>query len=182
MLKALHIGNFKAFGEVQHIPIRPITLIYGANSSGKSSILHSLLLANHALFASDRSLDVHYPRLSNSVDLGGFRHYIHQHDPQSHFTLGVDTDITDLPVRTAEFFSPAKQVSLFYNVGGPMNYLTRLGDFVSLHSPHVASFMLLLDKALFLTARVSGNIIVNTEHPFCLALVGRILEEADLPG
>jgi AAA15 family ATPase/GTPase len=45
MLTGLSIGNFKAFGETQHVPIKPLTLIFGANSSGKSSIIHSLLLA-----------------------------------------------------------------------------------------------------------------------------------------
>jgi len=48
MLTAIRIGNFKAFAEAQRIPIRPLTLIYGANSSGKSNILHSLILAHHA--------------------------------------------------------------------------------------------------------------------------------------
>ncbi len=40
MLTALHLGNFKAFAETQRIPIRPLRLIYGANSAGKSSIIH----------------------------------------------------------------------------------------------------------------------------------------------
>jgi len=53
MLTAIRIGNFKAFAEAQRIPVRPLTLIYGANSSGKSSVLHSLVLAYHALETSD---------------------------------------------------------------------------------------------------------------------------------
>lgn len=57
MLTALRIGNFKAFAESQRIPVRPLTLIYGANSSGKSSVLHSMILARHALETGD--LDVH---------------------------------------------------------------------------------------------------------------------------
>jgi hypothetical protein len=43
------LGNFKAFADTQHVPIRPWTLIFGANSSGKSSVLHGLLLARHAM-------------------------------------------------------------------------------------------------------------------------------------
>ncbi|HQO21223.1 MAG TPA: DUF3696 domain-containing protein [Acidobacteriota bacterium] len=42
MLKSIKISNFKAFGPEQTIPIKPLTLIYGANSSGKSSILQSI--------------------------------------------------------------------------------------------------------------------------------------------
>lgn len=39
------LGGFMAFKHIQFIPIRPITLIYGANSAGKSSILKGLRYA-----------------------------------------------------------------------------------------------------------------------------------------
>src|SRR4051794_25393125 len=48
VLTSLSVGNFKAFAETQHVPIRPLTLIFGANSAGKSSLIHSLLLARQA--------------------------------------------------------------------------------------------------------------------------------------
>ncbi|MBI1923818.1 AAA family ATPase [Candidatus Poribacteria bacterium] len=77
MLTALRLGNFKAFADTQHIPIRPLTLIFGANSSGKSSLIHGLLLAQHA--QKEGELDVHRtPIGGESVDLGGFRQYVHQ--------------------------------------------------------------------------------------------------------
>ena len=44
MFKKITLENFKGFATNQSIEIKPITLIYGANSSGKSSILQSLLL------------------------------------------------------------------------------------------------------------------------------------------
>ena len=44
MLKHLILQNFKAFGARAVFDFAPITLIYGRNSSGKSSILQSLLL------------------------------------------------------------------------------------------------------------------------------------------
>ena len=79
MLNAIRIGNFKAFADTQRIPIRPLTLIYGANSSGKSSILHSLLFARHVLETGD--LDVFETEISGeSVDLGGFRQFIYHHE------------------------------------------------------------------------------------------------------
>jgi len=78
-LCALCIGNFKAFAETQYVPIRPLTIIYGANSSGKSSLIHSLLLANHAL--ENGNVDVHQTRIGgDSVDLGGFHQFVHGHD------------------------------------------------------------------------------------------------------
>jgi predicted ATPase len=68
MLTALRIGNFKAFAEARWIPVRPLTLIYGANSSGKSSVLHSIILARHA------------QETGELVDLGGFRQYVHRRE------------------------------------------------------------------------------------------------------
>ena len=35
ILSALHIANFKAFATAQRLPLRPITLIYGANQRGE---------------------------------------------------------------------------------------------------------------------------------------------------
>ena len=79
MLTAIRIGNFKAFAETQRIPIRPVTLIYGANSSGKSSVLHSLILARHAQETGD--LDVYLSNVGGeAVDLGGFRQYVHRRE------------------------------------------------------------------------------------------------------
>ncbi len=50
---ALRIANFKAFASSHRVPLRPLTLIYGANSAGKSSILHALALAHHAVETDD---------------------------------------------------------------------------------------------------------------------------------
>ncbi len=89
MLTGLHIGNFKAFAEVQRIPIRPLTLIYGANSAGKSSLLHGLLLGAHAMKTGE--LDVHQPAdAGDSVDLGGFHQYVHRGDLRRQVEWGVD--------------------------------------------------------------------------------------------
>ena len=43
MITDLWIENFKGIGKRQHIPLRPITLLFGANSAGKSAVLHALL-------------------------------------------------------------------------------------------------------------------------------------------
>ncbi|MSU21586.1 MAG: hypothetical protein EXS30_09350 [Pedosphaera sp.] len=88
-LTALDLGNFKAFADTQHLPIKPLTLIFGANSSGKSSLIHSLLLANHALAKGE--FDVHQPEIGEqSVNLGGFAEFVHQHEltrSSSHFEI-----------------------------------------------------------------------------------------------
>jgi len=116
MLTALRIGNFKAFAESQRIPVRPLTLIYGANSSGKSSVLHSLVLARHAQETGD--LDVHRTNVGGeSVDLGGFRQYVHRREANRRVEWAVDLDTSSFRDRLAELFAPVKQVTMLLNLG-----------------------------------------------------------------
>jgi hypothetical protein len=92
VITELRIGNFKAFGETQRVPIKPLTLIFGANSSGKSSIIHSLLLAHHGMETGE--YDVGRPELvGDGVDLGGFRRYVHRHDPRSTVKLCLEINV-----------------------------------------------------------------------------------------
>lgn len=49
MLTEFSIGNYQAFSTPQRVPLKPITLIFGPNSAGKSSLLRSLLVARHAI-------------------------------------------------------------------------------------------------------------------------------------
>ena len=116
MLIALRIGNFKAFAESQRIPVRPLTLIYGANSSGKSSVLHSFILARHAQETGD--LDVHRTNVGGeSVDLGGFRQYVHRREANRRVEWAMDLDTSSFKDRLAELFAPVKQVTMLLNLG-----------------------------------------------------------------
>ena len=45
MITGISIENFKGIREPVEIELRPLTLLFGANSAGKSSILHSLQYA-----------------------------------------------------------------------------------------------------------------------------------------
>ncbi|HDX8356083.1 TPA: DUF3696 domain-containing protein [Aeromonas dhakensis] len=44
MLKKINLKNFKGFQNLENLEIKPITILCGANSCGKTSIIHSLLL------------------------------------------------------------------------------------------------------------------------------------------
>src|SRR4026207_1836490 len=79
VIRTLRIGNFKAFADSQQVPLRPLTLIFGPNSAGKSSIIHSLALAHHASLTGE--LDTQRTEIGGeSIDLGGFRQYVHRRD------------------------------------------------------------------------------------------------------
>lgn len=79
MFTEIGIENFKAFGKMQRIPLKPITLLYGPNSSGKSSFLQSLLLFKQTLEEAQNNEAALISR-GTQVDLGGYSEFIHKHD------------------------------------------------------------------------------------------------------
>lgn len=116
MLTAIQIGNFKAFAETQRIPIRPLTLVYGANSSGKSSILHSLIFARHAWETGE--LGAHRTNLGGeAVDLGGFRQFIHRRELNRRLEWSAELDTASLKGRLLELLSPVKKVTVSIDIG-----------------------------------------------------------------
>lgn len=78
--------NFKAFASSGPIILRPITLVYGPNSSGKSSLLQSLLLLKQTLDEAENPETLLLPK-GNLVDLGGYREFIYRHDPELPFSI-----------------------------------------------------------------------------------------------
>ncbi|MGE0825347.1 MAG: DUF3696 domain-containing protein [Candidatus Binatia bacterium] len=86
-LREYQLTNFKAFAGPETIPIRPITLIYGPNSSGKSSILQSLLLLKQTLEEADSSTSL-LPT-GKLVDLGDYREFVHRHDVSKKFSFKI---------------------------------------------------------------------------------------------
>ncbi|MCK9276235.1 MAG: AAA family ATPase [Syntrophales bacterium] len=116
MISGLTIGNFKAFSETQHIPIRPITIIFGPNSSGKSSIIHSLILAHEALRTGN--LDINRTELGgDSIDLGGFKQYIYNRDADRSMEYRISLRSELFEGRLKEIFHSAKEVMIEITVG-----------------------------------------------------------------
>ena len=93
MLREYRLTNFKAFGETVTIPIRPLTLIFGANSSGKSSISQSLLLLKQTLKEAENPNTALLPK-GSLVDLGTYRDFVHRHEMERDFEFRVRFDLT----------------------------------------------------------------------------------------
>ena len=54
MLTELRIKNFKAWKDTGAVRMAPLTVIFGANSAGKSSLGHLLLALKQTTLLSDR--------------------------------------------------------------------------------------------------------------------------------
>ncbi|MCG7852273.1 MAG: AAA family ATPase, partial [Methanosarcinaceae archaeon] len=108
MINSLYIGNFKAFAETQKIPVKPITLIFGANSAGKSSIIHSMALVHEALRTGE--LDLFRTELGgSSIDLGGFRQYIHRRQANRRMDWRLTLDTSKFQGRLKELLEPVSE-------------------------------------------------------------------------
>jgi len=90
MITDLWIENFKGIGKRQHIPLRPITLLFGANSAGKSTVLHALLAFREIV--TNRNFSLHDTISGeHTISLGGIEQVLHR-------TAGSRADMMTLAV------------------------------------------------------------------------------------
>ena len=86
-LTRIEVQNFKGIGNRQQIQLRPITLLFGPNSAGKSTILQALLYLREILERGNIDPDVTIT--GGFIDLGGFATLVHNHQLDRAVTLKV---------------------------------------------------------------------------------------------
>lgn len=79
MLTKLHLKNFKAWKDTGSIRLAPLTVIFGANSAGKSSLGHLLLALKQTAMSTDRKRALHLGDAGTLIDLGTFADCLHRH-------------------------------------------------------------------------------------------------------
>lgn len=90
MLTSLRIQNFKAWKDTGPMRLAPLTVIFGTNSSGKSSLGHLLLALKQTVQMADRKRALHLGDENALIDLGTFADCLYAHDLQRtlEFSLG----------------------------------------------------------------------------------------------
>ncbi len=165
----LKLRNFKAIGnQAQSIELAPITLLFGPNSAGKSTVLQSLIYLREVLVHGNYDPDT--TMLGGDwLDLGGFRNLIHQRDTEQAIMIALDfklesgeelpsfqtahereelerqTDITGVSFLSDEYFDAIEEISLALSI--------RWSD--SLDAPFVEALDVSLNRQLF--ARVMSS-------------------------
>lgn len=81
MLTHLKLDNFKIWRSTGPMRLAPLTLLLGTNSSGKSSLIQSLLLIRQTVKGDDPNLDLNLgnPDAGDSVTLGQFKDLLCRH-------------------------------------------------------------------------------------------------------
>lgn len=114
-LTAITIENFKGISDPVTVPLRPLTLLFGANSTGKSTVLQALHYAREVLETGNADID-HTEMAGQIMDLGGFCSLVHKHDldRQIKITLHYEGRL-----RTEKYLPTTE-----YNRQGPDGYST----------------------------------------------------------
>lgn len=98
IIKAITIENFKAIRDPVRIEFAPITLLFGANSSGKSTVIKALQFAR-AVFKMPGA-DPFDVTATNNLDLGDFRESVNGQDLSK--TIGLTFEIElNSPIRVS---------------------------------------------------------------------------------
>ena len=95
MFKHLRIQNFKGWEDTGPIRMAPITLFFGANSSGKSSIGQFLMMLKQTVESPDRKA-VFYPGGKNTaVQLGSYQEMVFRRDPKKQISFEYKWTLQD---------------------------------------------------------------------------------------
>lgn len=96
ILKALTLENFKGIGEAVRIEFAPLTLLFGPNNAGKSTVVQALMYAREVL--ERNNCDAKSTVLGGSViDLGGFRSLVHGLDLDREIRMRFELGDLTLP-------------------------------------------------------------------------------------
>lgn len=152
-LEAVRLRRFKGFLDSDWIQLRPITLLFGLNSSGKSSIISALRMVKQTL--GDRSTaPIFLLATSRGVDLGSFEEVAHRHEVDFAKPIGIglrlsldSQDRTKLATHGIPQASTTKSVDLTIEVA--YNKQRRLVS--------VAAFSIHLNDTLLIEGRRSST-------------------------
>ena len=90
MLTRLRLKNFKSWEDTGEIALKPITGLFGTNSSGKSSLIQALLLLKQTADSADRGPVFHFGDSRTYVDLGDFASVVHGHKANSKLEISLN--------------------------------------------------------------------------------------------
>lgn len=95
MLKRLRFKNFKAWKDTGDIRLAPLTVLFGANSAGKTSIPQLLLLLKQTAASSDRQRVLQIGDSRTLVDLGTYADIAHDHDVDQPLEVDFDWSLAE---------------------------------------------------------------------------------------
>jgi len=94
-IKSMTISNFKGIKDEVKIDFKPITLLFGPNSAGKSTIIQALHYAYEAI--GRRNFDAKSSYFGGqAIDFGGFKNIVNDHDLEKTVSMRFDIDLNGI--------------------------------------------------------------------------------------
>ncbi len=116
MLTKLRLKNFKAWKDSGDIRLAPLTVLFGTNSAGKTSIPQLLLLLKQTAESSDRQRALQLGDSRTLVDVGTYDDAVHGHvisqplELTLGWSLGQELSIHD-PIANRDYSGEAIEFS-----------------------------------------------------------------------
>lgn len=140
-LSRIRLLNFRNWTDehwTSGIDLRPITLVLGRNSAGKTSILQPLRMLKQTIEATDAGIHLHLGAgLAEGVDLGAFVDVINGHDESRELGVGIDLAEKEISV-DVRFRQVAERPvieSLAYRIRDEKIEISRTPNAYQLRSP-----------------------------------------------
>ncbi len=95
MFAQLRLTQFKAWKDTGSVALKPVTMLLGTNSSGKSTLIQSLLLLKQTVQSPDRTVHLNLggDEVNDLFNFGSFEDVLHQAAEQPRqFSIGFDFD------------------------------------------------------------------------------------------
>jgi hypothetical protein len=117
-ITAITVENFKTIKEQIRVELKPITMLFGPNSAGKSTIVQALHYGREIFERQNLNPDKTLLG-GDSIDLGGFENLVHQHDLSQPIRIGFELDLSgeDLPDYMADL--PDYAINVLEEYDGP---------------------------------------------------------------
>ena len=93
MFTRLRLTNFKAWKDTGDVDLKPVTMLLGTNSSGKSTLIQSLLLLKQTVQSPDRTVHLNLggDEINDLFNFGDFQDVLHQHaEGNRQFSIAFD--------------------------------------------------------------------------------------------
>ena len=200
-LSRIEIENFKAIEKRQAIDLKPITLLFGPNSAGKSTILQALHYVREIL--ERQNPDPDRTIAGGPIDLGGFKALVHNHELDRAIRIKLVVDLFEeqgsdhLPLNSGTSLTDARfdNLDVRYIVGESIDrqdyaVVQEVGVAIEVRwsdllvGPYVSSLVIEMDHqsvAAIKSPPQKGRAIL-TDFNFAHPLLRQIMDDDDRVG